>query len=82
MQFLLKSITTSKDLSERLNKIYEFVSILSVIYSVFINYPIQGYELIYTNNTLGLLIESTNLFKSLKILSNYLTKVKKFVCLN
>ena len=33
------------------------------------------YEFIFANNLLNLLIESTNIFKSLRILSNYLTKI-------
>jgi len=73
---LIKSITTSKNKDEKTNKIYDFVAVLSVIYSSFIKYPTLSYSVIFENNFLMLIVEATNIFKSLKILSNYLTKVK------
>ena len=75
LQKTLSNIALESNPQIRLSKIYDFISLLTVIYSLFFNYPNISYEYIYSNNCLNLLIESTNIFKSLKILSNYLTKI-------
>jgi len=75
INLLIKSITSSKDKADKTNKIYDFVAVLAVIYSSFIKYPTLSYEIIRENNFLMIIVEATNIFKSLKILSNYLTKV-------
>lgn len=76
MNSLIKEITSSSlDKKNKAAKIYDFVAILSIIYSSFINYPGVSYEIILSHNYLLSLVEATNIFKSLKILSNYLTKV-------
>lgn len=72
---LIKQITTS-DKKNKTEKVYDFVAVLSVIYSGFINNPILTYEIVLSNNSLTHMIEATNIFKSLKIISNYMTKVK------
>ena len=72
---LIKQITTS-DKKNKTEKVYDFVAVLSVIYSGFINNPILTYEIVLSNNCLTHMVEATNIFKSLKIISNYMTKVK------
>ncbi len=76
INILIKKITTIKDKTDKTNKIYDFVAVLAVMYSSFIKYPTLSYKIIVDNNFLMMIVEATNIFKSLKILSNYLTKVK------
>jgi len=75
---LIKSITSTKDKSDKINKIYDFVAVLALIFSSFIKYPTLSYNIVIENNFLMTIVEATNIFKSLKILSNYITKVKFF----
>lgn len=79
INILIKKITTTKDKADKTNKIYDFVAVLAVIYSSFVKYPTLSYKIIVDNNFLITIVEATNIFKSLKILSNYLTKVINYI---
>ena len=75
LEKIISQIASEANPQIKLSKIYDFIALLTVIYSLFLNYSNISYEIISMNNSLGILIESTNIFKSLKILSNYLTKI-------